>query len=562
MGGQNRGIIIMLGVLAALVLVVGGLSAVLLASGGGDDDGDGIAATSDGGGTTTDSGGDDDGGGGGAGSRLRLAAGEPLTLDPALAQSTRSAEYIVEIFSGLVTIAPDLSLQLDLAESLEVSADGTVYTFTLRDDIFFHNGRRVTAEDVRWSIDRAASPEVASPVAPSYLGDIVGARDRFFGLAETIEGIEVIDDRTIRFTIDAPKPYFLAKLTYPTAFVVDRQQIEGNPRTWTQRPNGTGPYRLREWRVGERIVLEANSRYHLGAPSVDQVVYELAGGSTLTRFENGELDVAGVGINDLDRARDPNSAIGPLYQTFPQLVVFYIAFNTNVPPFDDVNVRRALGLSINRELITRVTFNGFYPTANGVLMPQLPGYTPEDKTLPFDADEARRLLAESKYGSAENLPPIVMTEVGGGAQAALDTQAFIEQWRQELGVEVRIQQTDYATYLADLDAGRLQMFNGGWSMDYPDPESVLDLKLHSASRLNDVGYANAEVDAILEAARVEQDPDERLRLYQEAERLIIEDAAWIPLYFAQAHVVVSADVSGWIEPPIILPRLRFVEVNR
>ena len=562
MGGQNRAIVIMLVVLAALVLAIGGLSAVLLAGGGSDDSGDGIAATNGGGGTTTDSGGDAAGDGGGAGSRLRLAAREPVTLDPAIVVSAESAEYIVEIYSGLVTITPDLEIVPDLAESYEVSGGGTVYTFTLRDDIFFHNGGRVTAEDVRWSIERAASPEVASPVARAYLGDIVGAQDRIFGLAETIEGIEVIDERTIRFTIDAPKPYFLAKLTYPTAFVVDRRQIEGNPRTWTQRPNGTGPYRLREWRVGERIVLEANRRYHLGAPSVQQVVFELAGGSTLTRFENGELDVASVGINDLDRARDPNSAIGPYYQTFPRLLISYIAFNTKVPPFDDVNVRRALAHSINRDLITKVTFNGMFSTATGILMPQLPGYTPEDKTLPFDPDEARRLLAESTYGSAENLPPIVMTEVGGGAAAAIDTQAFIEEWRQELGVEVRIQQTDYATYLSDVDAGRLQMFNGGWSMDYPDAESMLDLKLHSASALNDVGYANVEVDALLEAARVEQDPDARLQLYRDAERLIIEDAVWIPLYFAPAHVVVSPDVSGWIEPLLILPRLRFVEVNR
>ena len=579
MGGQNRIIVIMLGVLAALVLLIGGLSAVLLLGGGGDDSTDEPTAAA---GTTTDTGGvrsgddgddgdDGDGGtssgdggdsAGSAAGRLRLAGSDPVTLDPHIAGDSGSAEYIVEIFNGLVTISPDLSIELDLAESLEISEDGLQYTFTLRDDILFHNGRRVTAADVLWSIERAASPDLASPTALAYLGDIIGVREHFYGLAETIEGVQIIDDRTIRFTIDEPKPYFVAKLTYPTAFVVDQQQIESNPRGWTRRPVGTGPYRLQEWRIGERIVLRANSRFHFGEPPVREVLYELAGGSTLTRFENGELDVAFISVNDIDRARDPNSDIGPLYQEFNQFTISYLAFNTAVPPFDDVNVRRALGLSINRNLIAEVTFKNMLAPATGILMPQLPGYTPDDKTFQFDPDEARRLLAASKYGSAENLPPIVITEVGGGAEARIDTQAFIEQWRNELGIEVRIQQTDFATFLEDQDSGRLQMFNAGWIMDYPDPEDILDLKFHSESALNDVAYSNADVDAILDQARTEQDSAARLALYQQAERLIIEDAAWLPLYFSRSHVVINAAVEGWFEPPMVIPRLRHITVNR
>ena len=301
MGGQNRIIVAMLGTLAALVLIIGGLSAALLFRGG-EDGGGALPAT--GVGTTTEGLGDGgdgavgggDGAGGGAGGRLRLPGSDPVTLDPHLAGDSDSAEYIVEIFSGLVTITPELEIELDLAESLEVSEDGLRYTFTLRDDAFFHNGRRVTAEDVRWSIDRAASPELSSPTALPYLGDIAGVRDRFYGRTETIAGVEVVDDRTVRFTIDAPKPFFLAKLTYPTAFVVDSQQIGSNPRGWTRRPIGTGPYRMQEWRLGERIVLRANPRHHSGEPPIREVLYELSGGSTLTRFENGELDVARVSV--------------------------------------------------------------------------------------------------------------------------------------------------------------------------------------------------------------------------------------------------------------------------
>ena len=569
MSGQNRVIVLMLGVLAALVIVVGGLSAVLLLGGGEEgtttstpDESGGIDRGTTGGTDTGGTDGSDTSDSVDASGRLRLAGSDPVTMDPHLAGDSGSAEFIVEIFSGLVTISPELNIELDLAESFEVSNDGLVYTFTLRDDAFFHQGRRVTADDVRWSMERAASRELASPTALAYLGDILGVRERFYEGAESITGIEVIDDRTIQFTIDEPKPYFLAKLSYPTAFVVDRQQIEANPRGWTRRPNGTGPYRLQEWRLGQRIVLKANSQYHLGSPVTDEVLYELSGGSTLTRFENGELDVAFISVNDIDRARDPESDIGPLYQVFPQFTISYLALNTNVPPFDDVNVRRALGFSIDRTLIAEVTFNNMLAPATGILMPELPGYTPGDKTFSFDPDEARRLLAASKYGSAENLPEIVLTEVGGGAEGRIDTQAFIQQWREELGIEVRIEQTDFATILARQDEGSLQMFNAGWIMDYPDPEDILDLKFHSESALNDVNYSNAGVDAILEEARIEQDAGRRLELYQEAERLIIEDAAWLPLYFSQSHVVINADVEGWFEPPMVIPRLRFVKVNR
>lgn len=565
MGGQNRVLAILLGVLATLVLLVGGLSAVLLLSGDTADAGPS--------GVSSGGGGDGDGDGGSessnASGRLRLASADPVTLDPHLATDAGSAEYIVEIYSGLVTITPDLEIALDLAENVDVSADGLVYTFTLRDDAFFHTGRRVTAEDVAYSINRATSRELQSTVARAYLGDIVGAREHLAGLADDVSGIEVIDERTISFTLDAPKPFFLAKLTYPTAFVVDQQQIESNPRNWTRKPNGTGPYKLQEWRLGERIVLESNERFYLGEPPLAEVLYTLSGGSALTRFENDELDVAAIGVNDIDRARDPSSDLGQLYSVWPQFTISYLAFNTGAPPFDDVNVRRALGLSIDRAKIAEVTFNNIVVPATGILAPGLPGYVDDDKTLPFDPDAAREALAASTYTvedgqlvGPDGPLPMVITEVGGGAEARIDTQAFLEQWRTELGLEVEIRQTDFATFLSEQDAGELQMFNAGWIMDYPDPEDILDLKFHSASQLNDLGYENTEVDALLEQARTEQDPEVRLELYRDAEVLIVEDAAWLPLYFSQNHIVVNEAVEGWFEPEMVIPRLRFVEVDR
>ncbi len=265
-------------------------------------------------------------------------------------------------------------------------------------------------------------------------------------------------------------------------------------------------------------------------------------------------------MNDLERAQDPGSDLGPLYRNEPQMSISYLAFNTEAPPFDDVNVRRAFALAIDRQKVVETVFMNAWLPATGIIPPAVPGYTPEDKTFGFDPDAARAALAASRYGSAEELPPIVITEMGGGASAAIDTQAFLEQWREVLGVEVQVRQTDRATLTADLDAGRLQLFNDGWSMDYPDPESVIDLKFHSESPLNDVRYDNADVDALIEAARVEQDVERRLQLYRDAEKILIDEAAWIPLYFPLSHFVVDPSVEGWFDPPLVMPRLRFVSV--
>ncbi len=544
---QNRLLAVLLGVLAALVLVVGGLSAVLLLGGKSDD------------GTTSAGSGGGSGGGGDARGVLRLPGSDPVTLDPHIAGDATSAEYIVEIYSGLVTLSPELDIAMDLAEKVDVSADGKQYTFTLRQDATFHSGRKVTAADVKYSIERAASKELASPTAIAYLGDIVGVRERFAGLAKDVRGVEVIDERHVRITIDAAKPYFLAKLTYPTAFVVDKAQIESNPRNWSRRPNGTGPYKLMEWRLGERIVLEANAKFYLGAPKLREVNYLLSGGSALTRFENNELDVAGISVNDIDRARDPKSDLNKVYKAWPQFSIAYIAFNTSVPPFDDRAVRRAMGLAIDRKRVAEVTFKNMLQPATGILMPQMPGYTPEDKTLQYNLEAAKAELAKSKY--AGKMPPIEITEVGAGAEAGIDTQAFLELWKQ-IGLNISIRQTDFATFLADQDAGRLQAFNAGWIMDYPDPEDILDVKFHSGSPLNDVGYKNPEVDRLLDAARIEANPNRRLEIYREVEKKIVDDAAWLPLYFQQAHVVAKEAVKNWFEPPMVVPRLRFLELAR
>jgi oligopeptide transport system substrate-binding protein len=516
-----------------------------------------------GGGGNGTSGNAENGGGGtsASGAELKLPGGDPVTLDPALASDANSASYVVEIFGGLVTIDRDLKIVPDIAASWDVSPDGKVYTFHLRDDVVFqYTSRLVTAADFKYSMERAANPDTASIVAEAYLGDIVGAKDMIRGRADEISGIEVVDDFTLRITIDEPKPYFLAKLTYPTAFVVDKDQIESNPRNWTKKPHGTGPYEVKSWTPGESLVLEANDRYHLGAPAIKTVEFLLSGGSLLTMYENNEIDVAPIGVNDIERATDPSDPLSQDYVTADDLSVSYLGFNTQKPPFDDPKVRQAFGYALDRAKIVEVVRKNMLPLAHSIMPPGLPGYNPNATAPTYDPEKAKQLLADSKYGGAKGLPAITITQVGGGATTEPDTEAMIEMWKDNLGVDVQIEQTEEATFWQDLDKGQYQMFTVGWVLDYPDPEDILDLLFYSTSRQNNARYSNPEVDSLLLQARTEQDVNTRLALYQQAEQIILDDAPWIPLYYGREHWVVKPYVKDFIFPPIVIPKLRYASI--
>jgi ABC-type transport system substrate-binding protein len=569
---MNRIILAIMGIMAALVVAVGVLVVVLVATGG-DDEGDGGAS----GQPTQESGDGDDGGRDGpTAGELRLSGPEPITLDPHIAQDAGSALYIVEIFGGLLTLQPNLQnpddgtlhLEPDLAQEIPtaenggmvVNADGTVtYTFVLRDGVKFHDRKPVTAEDVRFSIERAGDPATQSLVSEFFLGDIVGVKEKLAGEADSISGVEVVGDATIRITIERELPNFLYKLTYPTAYVVDRSQVESDPN-WTRRPNGTGPFKLRQWRLGEQIILDANGEYHLGAPKLDSVLYLLTGGG-LTLYESDEVDVAGVGLDDLPRVQDPSDPLNDEYRSGTRLALDYIGFNTNSPPFDDPDVRRAFAMAIDKEQIASAVFQDAIPVANSIDMPGMPAYNAQAQAPEFNVEEAQRLLEESQYGGPDGLPDIVLAESGTGATSGPGTAAIVEMWRQNLGVDVEIQQAETATFFQDVANGRYQMFLLGWIMDYPDEEDLFNIHFDSESPNNDTFYSNPEVDNLLRQALVEADQQRRIQLYQQVEQIILDNVPWYPLFFDRFHVLTKPYVQDYLIPASIVPRLRFVSLN-
>ena len=487
---------------------------------------------------------------------------DPPTLDPHITTDATSAQIIVEVFGGLVTIDPDLEIVPDLAESWNVSGDGTVYTFNLRPDAKFHDGSPVTAHDVKWSLERATNPLTESPVADQYLGDIVGVKEKLDGDATNISGVRVIDDHTIEMTIDEAKSYFLAKLTYPTAFVLDKENVEASPRNWFREPNGTGPFRLQEYRVGETLVLGRNEHFHLGPPMLVEVEFILSGGTSMLMYENDEIHVAGVGLADLDRLNDPSNELFPQLKTAPaSFSVNYIGLNVNEPPLDDVKVRQALNYAIDKQEIASIVLGDLVEPADGILPPNFPGYHEGVEGYTYDPERARQLLGESKYGDdLENIPPITITTPGSfGANVSLDMEVILQMWERNLGITAEFQQTEFATFLKDLHKGRFQMFDIGWIADYPDPENFLDILFHSESSNNHTHYSNPQVDELLRKARVETDTQARYALYNEAEQMILDDAPWVPLWFdGESKLLVKPNVHDYLLPPLIIPRYRYV----
>ena len=500
------------------------------------------------------------------GTLVRLFA-DPPTLDPHLMGDVTSSVIGGEVFGGLVTLSLDYQPVLDLAETCSISDDGLVYTFILRENAKFHDGKPVTAHDVKWSIERAADPDTLSHTAETYLGDIVGAKDKLEGVADEVSGVRVVDDRTIEFTIDAPKSYFLAKLTYPTAYVVDQEQVTDDG-TWLEEPNGTGPFKLDTYEIGELIVLERNENYHLGPPHIESVRMILSGGSAMIMYENDEIHLTGVGLDDLPRLLDPSDALHPQLHRSPQdFDVFYIGLNVTEPPFDDVKVRQALNYAIDLQSIAENVLDGRVSPATGVIPPGFPSYTENLRSYHFNPDLARELMQESKYGDAlasGDFPRVTLT-ISGSFGAAIPTylEVILEQWRQELGIEVEIQQTEWATFLQDVRDKKYQMFSLGWIADYPDPQNFLDVLLHSESQSNHTNYASPEVDRLLEEARTERDRARRFELYNQIEQMILDDAPWVWTWFSgEGYALIKPEVSDYFLLQMSIPKYRYVYFNQ
>ena len=463
------------------------------------------------------------------------------------------------IFNGLVSYNDKLEVMPELAQSWDLSPDGITYTFYLQPDAVFHNGRPFTAEDVVYSWERAADPETESDTVMTYLNDILGVREMHEGKANSISGLKIIDTHTLQVTIDAPKPYFLLKLTYPTAFIVDRENVESG-EDWYRTPNGTGPYRLMRWDPMEKMIYQRFDDFYGTKPAITNIIYTLYTGEGMRLYENGSIDITGVSNYNVQRVTDVNDPLSRELLTGVDLCTSYMAFDTSQPPFDDVKVRQAFSMAFDKQKYIQVVLNGAALPAKGIYPPALPGYSLDLKGLEYNPGTARQLLNESKYGSADALPEIIYTDGGYGSYISPDVAALIQMWEQNLGVTVTVQNLEPEVFLDELHAGNHgQIISSGWCADYPDPENFADVLFHSGTEMNYSNYSNLELDRILEKAREETDVNIRIGLYQQAEQIIVDDAPAIFLTHSLSYVLVKPYVKGYTLSPVsTFPGIRYL----
>ena len=277
-------------------------------------------------------------------------------------------------------------------------------------------------------------------------------------------------------------------------------------------------------------------------------------------YETGEIDVTYVGLADIDRVRDPVNPLNRELRTVSELSFYYIAFNTAVPPLDDVNVRRAFCHAVDKDKIVDLTLKGMMQRADGILPPSLPGYNEYLVGLDYDVERARELISASKYGGISELPPITLTSYGYGEVPDF-LAAVIDMWRHNLGVDVEVRQLEREVYFYSIKQEKDNMFDSGWVADYPDPQDFLEILFRTGSSSNDSEYSNPDVDVLLDKAAGEQDTAMRMKLYQDAEQMLIDDAACLPLWFGKNYILVKPYVKDYVVTPLGIPLLSKVRIE-
>jgi ABC-type transport system substrate-binding protein len=435
---------------------------------------------------------------------------EPTTLDPALVSDGPTIDVLHQLYEGLVGWDEKNQVVPKLAAAMPtVSPDGKTYTFTLRDGVTFSNGRAVTAEDVKYSIARSLDPKLNSPVAETYLNDIVGAMDVLRGKATDLAGVKVIDPKTVQISLVAPRGYFLGKLTYPTAYVVAKEEIAKGPdapggaKTIDENNSvGTGPFTLKSYTRQNRLVLAANENYWAGRPKLSTIERPIVldARQRHSLYEQGQLDLLiDMPTSDYERDRD-DPTLKDHVKIFDRAQVFYLGMNqTRYKPFRDKRVRQAIGHAIDKDAIVEAVMQGVSPKAEGIIPIGIPGYDPQFKGLAHDPEKAKQLLAAAGYANGANLPPLELTFRESTPNLRKAAEIIQEQLKQ-IGIPISLKEMEWGAYLRATDARQIDMFHMRWSADYLDAQNFLSVLLHSKAAENRTAYRNPEYDALIEKA--------------------------------------------------------------
>lgn len=474
------------------------------------------------------------------------------TLDPAIGYDVPSwgAEHL--IFNGLVTYDFNSHVVPDLAASVTTEGGGKAYVFKLKDGVKFHDGKPVTSKDVVYSFNRLLDPATKSPGAGFY-SDIVGAEARLAGEAASVKGVTAPDAKTVRIELKAANPIFLQLIAMPFASVVPDGATGA---TLARKPVGTGPFSLASWSSGQKIVFKKNPGYfNNGAAKLDGVEYQLGVNENLEvlKFERGELDLLGANRNipaaDFSRLKD-NPRYKSLMLSAPDAAFHYVGMNCQVAPFDNVKVRRAVAMAIDKARIVQLV-NGRGQVANGILPPTMPGFDPKLAGIGHDPAKAKALLAEAGFPNGFSATYYCVSN-----DTARKIAQSIQQDLAGIGVKLELKPLAFPTFLeAKATKGRVGIASGNWTQDFPDPSNFLTTMFHSknikeTNSLNDSYYRNPQVDKLLDQAGVQTDAAKRADYFRQAEALVVADAPVVPLYYPVKYQLHTQRVQGYKLHPV------------
>ncbi len=449
---------------------------------------------------------------------------DPVHLDPSAIGDATSNSVAHSIYRGIFEFGADPSVYPGGLSEWSLSRDGTIWKFTIRDKIMFHNGIKITSHDVVSSFKRT----MKSPNA-------------FF--FDAVEDIILIDDRTFEVHLKYPYMPFTQNLATIAGSIFPPDAVE----TLDEHPVGIGPFAFKEWERGKYITLEAFKDYFLGTPYLDEINFVISREekSLLKRFEDKEIDFASL-PSSLVKEVKSSPGMAPLLITSPSLDVQYLGFNFVLDtPFKDKNVRKAANFAIDRKTLIEETLGGQGIPAKGVFPPGLSVYNPNLLGYNYNPEKSKELLKNA--GFTEGLPDEYVFDVSD-TPVNLKRAKIIQQYLDDIGIKTRINPLRWKDFLEKVHKGNSVIFILGWSSDNGDPDNFLYPLFHSKNAGepgNASFYKNPGVDKLIEQGMTEINPRKRIEIYREAEKLIIEDAPWVFLYHGVQNYIVQPDIYGF-----------------
>jgi len=475
---------------------------------------------------------------------LRIDWTDPPNLDPTTAFDIQSRGVIDQLFSGLVALTPELDVVPDVARSWEVFEGGRKYVFHLRDDVRWSDGAPVTAWDFEYAWKRALD-SVTGSIYATVLYGIKGARAFHQEQAESEDvGVRALNEVTLLVELEEPTGYFLQLLTLHRTYPVPRHVVQAHGEAWTEAGKivTCGPFKLEVWNQGESMLLSRNPGYHgRFTGNIERVELFFrrrrtsADSEMLEMYEADGLDILDLQLPGWDHARQRHVEE---YITGPKLFTWFAGFNVSQPPFDDRRVRRAFALAIDKETLADVVLGGYeFPATGGYVPPGMPGHS-AGIGLPYDPDRARQLLAEAGWPGGRGFPTV-------GTLRSLNSETRCEylqaQWEENLGIEVRYETVKSVTFRYRLNHEPPDMYVWNWGADFPDPDNFLRANPFRRS----TRWRNEAYERLLVQARRMMDQEERVNLYRQADRILVEEAPVIPLSYDRSHLLVKPWVSRY-----------------